>query len=377
MKYYLIAGEASGDLHGSNLMHEIKAIDPNASFRYIGGDKMMAEGGTLVRHCREMAFMGIVNVLKNIGTLKKSLRYCQIDLLEYNPDVLILIDYPGFNLRMAKFARKNNIRVFYYISPKVWAWKEYRVKEIKKYVNELFTILPFETSYFKRFGINVHYVGNPLLDAVDNYQKNAVSKDVFLKKNNLDQRPVIALLAGSRRQEIENTLPVMKKAAACYPEFQFVLAGVSYVDPKIYSSVSEGIEIPVIYNQTYQLLNHAQSALVASGTATLETALFEVPQTVLYKVEGGWIIQFFMKQFFLKIKWVSLPNLILNKEAIKEFIQMDMTFRNIKDELHRLSYDPEYRAKMINDYKQLKTRMGAPGSSARAAKKMVELLNKG
>ncbi len=374
MKYYLIAGEASGDLHGSNLMHEIKKYDSEASFRFFGGDLMKEAGGTLVKHCSEMAYMGILNVLKNINTLKRNMTLCQKDLLEFQPDVLILIDYPGFNLRIAKFARQNKIRVFYYISPKVWAWKEFRVKEIKANVDEMFTILPFETNFYKKHGIKVHYVGNPLVDAVEKYKKNAVSKEDFLGQNNLDNRPVVALLAGSRRQEIENTLPVMKKAAACYPEFQFVIAGVSYVGSDVYEKAYNGFEIPVLFNQTYNILNHAHTALVASGTATLETALFEVPQMVVYRMEGGWLVQFLMKHFFLKIKWVSLPNLILNKEAVKEFIQMDMTFRNVKNELHRLFYEPEYRKKIVKDYKLLKKHLGERGSSERTAQIMVELL---
>ncbi len=375
MKYYLIAGEASGDLHGANLMHELRKSDSKAHFRYFGGDLMQAEGGELVKHCREMAFMGVLNVARNLKTISRNMKFCQKDLLEYQPDVLILIDYPGFNLRVAKFAKQNNIRVFYYISPKVWAWKEFRVKEIRENVDEMFTILPFETDYYKKHGIDVNYVGNPLLDAIDKYKKNALSKEEFLKKNNLDNRPIVALMAGSRRQEIENTLPVMKKAAACYPEFQFVIAGVSYVHTEVYEKAHKGFDLPVIFNQTYDLLYNAHTALVASGTATLETALFEVPQTVVYKVEGGWLTQVIMKNFFLKIKWASLPNLILNKEAVREFIQLDMTFKNIKDELHRLFYEEEYREKIINDYKQLRLLMGEGGSSARAANKMVELLS--
>ena len=274
---------------------------------------------------------------------------------------------------MAKFAKQNNIRVFYYISPKVWAWKEYRIKEIRENVDEMFTILPFETLYFKKHGIDVHYVGNPLLDTIENFKQKAVTKEEFLSQNNLDNRPIVALLAGSRKQEIENTLPVMKKAAACYPEFQFVIAGVSYVNPKLYEKARSNLSIPIVFNQTYDLLNHAHTALVASGTATLETALLGVPQTVVYRVEGGWLVQFIMKQFFLKIKWASLPNLILNKEAIKEYIQMNMTFKNIKNELHRLFYEEEYRERIINDYKKLRILLGECGSSARAAKKMVEL----
>jgi lipid-A-disaccharide synthase len=374
MKYYLIAGEASGDLHGSNLMRELKLADPEAQFRYFGGDLMQARGGTLVKHYREMAFMGIVNVVLNLKTIGRNMKFCQKDILEFQPDAVILIDYPGFNLRMAEFAKKHNFRVFYYISPKVWAWKEYRVKRIKAFVDELFTILPFETEYFKKHGVDVNYVGNPLMDSVASFRKKAFSKEEFLDINNLDDRPIVALLSGSRKQEVKKTLPIMKKAAACYPEFQFVVAGVSTVDKKIYDKILRGFPIPVIYNQTYNLLNNAHTALVASGTATLETALFGVPQTVLYRVEGGRLVQFIMKNFFLKVKWASLPNLILNKEALKEFIQVDLTYKNVRDELHRLLYEQDYRDKITADYNRLMEILGEPGTSKRAAKKMVETL---
>lgn len=374
MKYYLIAGEASGDLHGSNLMRELKQADLDAQFRYFGGDLMQKEGGTLVKHYREMAFMGIVNVVLNLKTIGRNMKICQKDMLEFQPDVVILIDYPGFNLRMAEFAKQHNIRVFYYISPKVWAWKEYRIKRIKAFVDELFTILPFETGYFKKHNIDVNYVGNPLMDSITTFREKALSKEEFIDKNNLDDRPIVALLSGSRKQEIKNTLPIMKKAAACYPEFQFVVAGVSTVDQKIYDKILESFPVPVIYNQTYDLLNNAYAALVASGTATLETALFNVPQTVLYRVEGGRVVQFIMKNFFLKVKWASLPNLILNKEALKEFIQIDLTFKNVRDELHRLLYEQDYRDKITADYKRLKEIVGEPGTSKRAAEKMAERL---
>jgi lipid-A-disaccharide synthase len=302
------------------------------------------------------------------------LRFCQKDILNYRPDVLILIDYPGFNLRLAQFAKKHHIRVFYYISPKVWAWKEHRVKKIKAFVDEMFTIFPFETDFFKKHGIEVNYVGNPLLDSVTSFRKTALSREQFLDKNNLDNRPIVALLAGSRKQEIKNTLPIMKKAAACYPEFQFVIAGVSSTDPAVYEKILRSLSLPVIFNQTYDLLNNAYAALVASGTATLETALFRVPQTVMYRVEGGRLIQFIMKNFFLKVKWASLPNLILNKEALKEYIQADLTYKNVKNELHRLLYEEDYRIKIMDDYNRLIKILGNPGSSKRAAEKMIEIL---
>ena len=375
MKYYLVAGEASGDLHGSNLMKQLKIADNNAGFRFFGGDLMQAEGGVLVKHYREMAFMGILNVLLNIRTIKKNMHICEKDILDYQPDVLILIDYPGFNLRMAEFAHKHNIRVFYYIAPKVWAWKEYRVKKIEAFVDELFTILPFETNYFQKHGITPHYVGNPLLDAITSFREKAI-KTGFKIENKLDERPVVALLSGSRTQEIKNTLPVMVQAVKGQPEFQFVVAGVTTVDRQIYENILRGTDIKLIFNQTYELLDCAYAALVASGTATLETALFKVPQAVLYRVEGGWLTQLIMKNFVLTVEWASLPNLILNKPALREFIQLDMTIKNVKQELENLLFNLEYRNVMMADYSDLELIMGTPGTSEKAARKMLDLLLK-
>ncbi len=374
MKYYLVAGEASGDLHGSNLMKQLKIADSNAIFRFFGGDLMQAEGGVLVKHYREMAFMGILNVLLNIRTIKKNMHICENDILDYQPNVLILIDYPGFNLRMAEFAHKHNIRVFYYIAPKVWAWKEYRVKKLKAFVDELFTILPFETTYFQKHGITPHYVGNPLLDAITSFRNKALKTD-FKFENKMDERPVVALLSGSRTQEIKNTLPVMVQAVKGQPEFQFVVAGVTTVNRQLYENILRGTDIKLIFNQTYELLDCSYAALVASGTATLETALFKVPQAVLYRVEGGWLTQFIMRKFVLKITWASLPNLILNKNAIQEFLQMDMTVKKVKAELGKLLFNLEYRNSILDDYNKLAEIMGTPGTSEKAANKMFELLS--
>lgn len=375
MKYYLVAGEASGDLHGSNLMKQLKIADNDAEFRFFGGDLMQAEGGTLVKHYREMAFMGILNVLLNLRSISKNLHICESDMLSFQPDVVILIDYPGFNLRMAEFAHKKGIRVFYYIAPKVWAWKEYRVKRIKAFVDKLFTILPFETSYFQKHGIAAQYVGNPLLDAVFAFRSNPEKKN-FRIENQLDERPVVALLSGSRAQEIKNTLPVMVKAVQGQSEFQFVVAGVNTVNRKLYDDALKGTNIKLVFGQTYELLDCAYAALVASGTATLETALFKVPQAVLYRMEGGWLTQFVMRNFVLKVEWASLPNLILNKTAIGEFLQMDMTVKKVKAELNMLLFNLEYREKIIADYNQLAGIMGTSGTSENAARKMVELLRK-
>ena len=374
MKYYLIAGEASGDLHGSNLLKELAAADEKAEFRYFGGDLMQTMGGELVKHYREMAFMGFINVILNLKTINKNLQFCKNDILKFNPDVLILIDYPGFNLRIAEFAKQNNIRVFYYISPKIWAWKEYRVKKIKAFVDEMFTIFPFETGFYKKHEMEVNYVGNPLLDAISVHQENTVSKEEFLQKNNLNEKPIIAILAGSRVQEIKKMLPVMLDSVQNYTDFQWVISGVKTVPETLYSEIIQKRNIPVLYHQTYNLLTHAHSALVTSGTATLETALFKIPQVVLYKAEGGWFLDILFRQFLLKTKYVSLPNIIVGEEIIRELLQMQMTLKNVKIELDRLLKNQEYRKTMIANYNKMRDLMGEPGSSKRAALKMIEML---
>ncbi len=376
MKYYLIAGEASGDLHGSNLMKELKLADTNAEFRFFGGDLMQAVGGELVKHYCEMAFMGFVNVILNLKTINRNLKFCKSDLLEFKPDVLILIDYPGFNLRIAEFAKQNNIKIFYYISPKVWAWKAHRVKKIKELVDEMFTIFPFETEFFKKYDYDVHYVGNPLLDSISEFSKNALSKTEFRQKNKLDNRQIVALLAGSRVQEIKNTLPLMVEISKLFPMFQFVVAGVHSIDNELYEKYLVDSAVELIFNQTYDLLNNSHTALVASGTAALETALFDVPQTVIYKMEGGWPIDIVMRNFVLKTVGVALPNIIMNRIIVSEYIQMKMTLKNVKEEMEKLLFDEEYRKKIFEDYKRLQELMGNPGSSKRVAQKMVELLKR-
>ncbi len=374
MRYYLIAGEASGDLHGANLMKALKELDTSSAFRFFGGERMEKVGGELVKHYREMAFMGIVNVVLNIRTIKKNLDFCKEDLLRFQPDVLILIDYPGFNLKVAEFAKKHGIKVFYYISPKLWAWKEYRVKKIKLFVDEMFTILPFETAFYKKHGIEVHYVGNPLMDALEMYREDVKPKATFIAQNELNNRPIVALLAGSRVQEVKRTLPLMARIAGSFPDFQFVVAGVQTINTDLYRNYLEGTGVKIIYNQTYDLLNNAHAALVASGTAALETALFRVPQTVIYKVEGGWLTDFVFRNFIFKMAGVSLPNIIMDREIVREFIQVKMTFANVKNEMQKLLYNQDYRGKILEDYDKLNERMGEPGCSKRAAKKMTELL---
>jgi len=373
-KYYIIVGEASGDLHGSNLMKELKMADRDAEFRFFGGDLMQQVGGTLMKHYSEMAFMGFINVLLNIRTIKRNLEFCKKDVLAFKPDALILIDYPGFNLRIAEFAKKYNLRVFYYISPKVWAWKKYRVKKIKAFVDEMVTIFPFETEFYKKYDFDVHYVGNPLLDSISAFRKKALPKDEFFKINDLDERPLVALLAGSRVQEIKRMLPFMVKIAGQFPNFQFVVAGVKIIDGELYNTYLKDSGVKLIFDQTYDLLNSSHTALVSSGTAALETALFNVPQTVIYKVEGGWVTDFIFRNFIFKMAGVSLPNIIMNREIVREFIQMKMTFKNVKAEMERLLFTEKYRGKIFADYNRLKKLMGEPGCSKRAAEQMVKLL---
>ena len=374
MKYYLIAGEASGDLHGSNLMKELAVADSDAQFRYFGGDLMENVGGDLVKHYREMAFMGFLDVLLNIRTIKRNMEFCKNDLLEFQPDVLILIDYPGFNLRIAKFAKQNNIKVFYYISPKLWAWKEYRVKKVKAYVDEMFTIFPFETEFYKKHNFEVNYVGNPLMDSIADYKKTTITKADFFEKNSLDNRPIVIILAGSRVKEIKRILPIMVKATEGLSDFQFVIAGVKNIDKNIYDEIIGNKNISIIFEQTYNLLSFAHTAIVTSGTAALETALFNVPQVAMYKMEGGLLIDVIFRNFVLKTKWVTLPNIILQKGAILELIQKDLTVKKVGAELNKLLFDNNHREKMFEDYNRLIKLMGDSGCSKRAAEKMVDLL---
>lgn len=374
MKYFLIAGEASGDLHGAALMNALKEHDQGADFRYFGGDLMQLQGGILLKHYREMAFMGGIEVLMNIRTIKRNFQQCKKEILHFMPDVLILIDYPGFNIKIAEFARKNNIRVFWFIAPKVWAWKEWRVKKLKAYVNELFTILPFETEFFQKHQVRVHYVGNPLCDAIEKAKKGFRTRSRFIAENHLDDRPIIALLPGSRVQEIKYMLPVMTRFAADYPDYQFVISGASWLEKSLYGRYASQKGMKILFGQTYELLHNSFAALVTSGTATLETALMNIPQAVLYKMIGGKFFYRLFRLIFLKVKFVSLPNLILGRQAIREFVMDEMRYERVKPELERMLNDMEYRKAMFEDYRELHNIVGEAGAARRAAHKMYELL---
>lgn len=365
MRYYLVAGEASGDLHGANLMKALKAEDESATFRYYGGDKMQAEGGFLKKHYAEMAFMGFTEVLLNLRTILKNLKNCKADILEYKPDVLILIDFPGFNLKIADFAKEHGIKVCYYISPKVWAWNQKRVLKIKRIVDKLFCILPFEVEFYREWGMEVDYVGNPLLDEIAQF----IPDPDFKKTHNLD-KDIIALLPGSRRQEIERLLPDMMSVTASFPDHHFVVAAAPSFDEAYYRQFIHTENVTLVFGQTYQLLHVAQAAVVASGTATLETALFHVPQVVVYR---GGAISVAIARKLVKIKFISLVNLIMNRGVVRELIQEDCNTNEIIITLKDI-ISGNVRENMLNDYQELAKKMGLPGASERTAKLVLQYL---
>ena len=378
MKYYLIVGEASGDLHASNLMRALKERDSEADFRFFGGDLMSAVGGTRVKHYKELAYMGFIPVLLHLQTIFANMDKCKQDIVAWNPDVVILVDYPGFNLKIAEFVKKHtDIPVYYYISPKIWAWKEYRIKNIKRDVDELFSILPFEVDFFKGHQYPIHYVGNPCVDAVDAFQKgNVDSFAEFMKDNSLDDKPIVALLAGSRKQEIKDNLPKMLEAARPFVgECQLVLAGAPGIDPAYYQQyVREDVPLKIVFGQTYRLLQQAKAALVTSGTATLETALFRVPQVVCYYISMGKLVSF-LRRKVLKVKYISLVNLVANKEVVRELVADTMKVDNVRAELDALLHDENYRNAMFQEYDRMIKILGPAGASHQAASKMIELLS--
>ena len=380
MKYYLLVGEASGDLHASHLMRALKNIDHKAEFRFFGGDLMSEVGGTRVRHYRQLAYMGFIPVLLHLPTILGNMKMCKRDIVEWQPDVVILVDYPGFNLNIAKYVKsKTDIPVFYYISPKIWAWKEYRIKNIKRDVDELFSILPFEVEFFEnRHHYPIHYVGNPTADEVREYLEKNVEKGVKeLRSEGVKTnagKPVIALLAGSRRQEIKDNLPAMIEAAKVYgKDYDIVLAGAPGIDKEYYGQFVEGKDIEIVYNQTYALLSRAHAALVTSGTATLETALFRVPQVVCYETPLPRIIGWLRKRV-LKVKYISLVNLIADREVVRELVADSFTIDNIRMELAKILDGPE-RQKMLRGYEEVWRKLGEKRAAEETAKRMFGLLN--
>ncbi|WP_432714051.1 lipid-A-disaccharide synthase [Pedobacter sp.] len=369
MRYYLVAGEASGDLHGANLMRALKKNDAAAEFRFFGGDKMLAEGGTLVKHYADMAYMGFAEVVLNLRTILRNMKSCKEDILQHQPDALILIDFPGFNLKIAEFAKKKGIKVYYYISPKVWAWNQKRVLKIKKVVDQLFCILPFEVDFYKSWGMDVDYVGNPLLDEISKFEPNAQ----FLQQHHIADRPVIALLPGSRVQEIERLLPVMLSLTAQLPDYNFVVAAAPAFDSAYYQQFIGDKKVTLVFNQTYDLLHIAKAAIVASGTATLETALFKVPQVVVYK---GSAISIAIARMVINIRFISLVNLIMDRKVVEELIQQDCNQAKVYSEITPL-LKGEKRVSQLNDYEELAIKMGQPGASDRTAKLILQALQKG
>ncbi|WP_144281751.1 lipid-A-disaccharide synthase [Chryseobacterium echinoideorum] len=367
MKYYIIAGEASGDLHGSNLMKALREKDPAAEFRFWGGDLMEKQGGTLVKHYRDLAFMGFLEVAMNLRTILNNIKFCKEDIRSSQPDVLILVDYPGFNLRIAKFAKELGIKVIYYISPQLWAWKEGRVEIIKKYVDEMMVILPFEEEFYNKHGVKSHFVGHPLLDALSSLKE--INTNDFKTENGLNEKEIIALLPGSRKQEVEKMLEIMLAVRPHFENYQFVIAGAPSLNKDFYQKyVDENVHF--VSNKTYDLLRCSKAALVTSGTATLETALLNVPEVVCYR--GSTISYAIAKRLVKNIKYISLVNLIMDREVVKELIQNDLTTQNLTNELN-LILNGEKRNQMLKDFNLLREKLGGKGASDNAAQVILNL----
>ena len=378
MKYYFVVGEASGDLHASNLMKAIKQRDAEAEFRFFGGDNMKAVGGTMVKHYKELAYMGFIPVMMHLRTILGNMKMCKNDIVGWKPDVLILVDYPGFNLDIAKFIHaKTNIPVYYYIAPKIWAWKEYRIKNIKRDVDKLLSILPFEVDFFeKKHNYPIQYVGNPTLDEVEKFKSEHNENFAgFTTRTHLEGKPIIALLSGSRKQEIADNLPLMVEAVRpLMDRYQVVVAGAPSIDMALYDKYLSGTGVKVVPNETYSLLMQAEAALVTSGTATLETALFGVPQVVCYYLPFGKVYSF-LRRFFLKIPYVSLVNLVLGREGVKELIADGMTVEAARAELLKVLNGGEARDEMLASYAELKQKLGETGAPEHAAKLIIESLS--
>jgi len=366
MKYYIIAGEASGDLHGSNLMKALYAEDPQADIRFWGGDLMQKAGGTLVKHYRDLAFMGFIEVVFNLKTILNNIKICKKDITEFKPDVIIFIDYPGFNMRIAKWAKELGYKTHYYISPQIWAWKENRIKAIKQDVDKMFVILPFEKSFYEdKHQFPVDFVGHPLIDAIQN--QPAFDEDSFRKENNLGEKPIIAVLPGSRKQEITKMLSVMLSVVDDFQDYEFVIAGAPSQEYEFYQQFLKNKNIAFVSNKTYDLLRSSTAALVTSGTATLETALFKVPEVVCYK---GSEVSYQIAKRIITLKYISLVNLIMDQEVVTELIQADCNKKRIKEELQKL-LEPEYRSKLLQNYDILEQKLGGVGASKKTAKLIV------
>lgn len=375
MRYFVIAGEASGDLHASNLIKSIKKEDADALFCGLGGDLMEAEGVRLIRHYRDMAFMGFIPVLLHAKTILGNIKACKEAIKEFIPDILILVDYPSFNLKMAQFVKENmsDVTVYYYISPKLWAWKEYRLKSMKRYVDKIFSILPFEVDWFSERGLGVEYVGNPCVDAIENRAHKNESRTDFEERTGVDSRPILALLAGSRVQEVKSSLPIMLDSASQYKDYQVVVAGVKSIDSALYRNIMKGYDAKVVYNETYELLQQSEIAVVTSGTATLETALMRVPEVVVYKMSGGWLFHRFL-ELFIRVPYISLVNLIAQKWLVQELVIEEFTAERLSKEIDKLRNE-EYRKNMLQGYDDLIALLGKDSVSDRAAHAMLSQFN--
>lgn len=372
MKYYIIAGEASGDLHGANLIASLKKKDSRAKIRAWGGNLMKKQGATLVKHYRDLAFMGFVEVLLHLRTILRNLRFCKRDIMRFKPDAIILIDYPGFNMKIAKFAHKHGIKVYYYISPQVWAWKKRRVHTIKEVVDKMLVILPFEKDFYDEYRVDAHFVGHPLLDELSKVRY--INKNNFVRQNKLNsKKEIIALLPGSRKQEVGRMLEVMLKVVDKFPEYQFVIGCAPSLPEEYYKSLIGNANVQLVFNKTYQLLQVASAALVTSGTATLETALFYVPEVVCYK---GNKISYLIAKNLIKVKYISLVNLIMDKPVVKELIQNDLTPENVEAELKQLLTNHKVQRQLLDDYEDLRYKLGNAGASNNAATIIFDDLNK-
>lgn len=369
--FFIVAGEASGDLHGANLIASLKKQSPNSTFTGFGGEKMQDKGLNLIKHYSEIAVMGFFQVLLKLRTIKKSMDFCKDEILKSKPDAVILIDFPGFNLKMAEFAKKNGIKVFYYIAPKVWASRPKRVEKIKAYCDKVFSILPFELEFFAKHNVDVTYIGNPLLDEISAWKPD-FEEEEFRKHNGLSDKPLVALLAGSRKNEIKYNLPQMLELSKLYPNHEFVLAGVPILDKMLYEELLQGYNVKVLYNETYSILKYAEVAIVTSGTATLETCILNTPQVVSFAAPGGRFTYWLLMTFVVNVKYISLVNLMLNKEVVKEFLQMNSTVENLKGELDNILFNKDYLNKMLSNYSEIHKRLGKPGASSKAASEILK-----
>jgi lipid-A-disaccharide synthase len=372
MKFYVIAGEASGDLHGANLIKELKKQQPDSEFRAWGGDMMQEQGAELVKHYRDLAFMGFSEVLINLKTILGNIKFCKADIEEWQPDAVIMIDYPGFNLRIAEHVKTLGIPVLYYISPQVWAWKKSRVHKIKKVVDKMYVILPFEQAFYEEYDYKVEFVGHPLLDVIQWKDPSEEASKAFCEENNLNEKPIIALLPGSRKQEIKRMLPIMLSVKKHFPDYQFVIAGAPSQDPEFYHTWSASHnDVNLLFGKTYELFKHAKAGLVTSGTATLEAALFGLPEVVCYK---GSPVSYAIARMLVKIKFISLVNLIMDREVVKELIQSDLTVKKIRKELNLLLNDNNRKSQIEKDYAALREKLGGSGASEKTASMMLKTL---